>query len=96
MKNKPIKLGFKWWHQCCNKTGYLYELDLYLGKKEKELGLGESFWICQKKLENTYCMLYFDNVLNSPILVEKLFHKRIYCLGTDGNDRKNMAVMKKR
>ena len=42
MKNKPIKSGFKWWHQCYNKTGYLYELDLYLGKKEKELGLGET------------------------------------------------------
>ena len=34
MKNKPIKWAFKWWCQCCSKTGYLYEFDLYLGKKE--------------------------------------------------------------
>ena len=40
-------------------------------------------------------MLYFDNFFNSPILVAKLFNKGIYCLGTVGSDRKNMAVMKK-
>ena len=43
MKNKPIKWGFKWWCQCCSKIGYLFEFDLYLGKKEKtELWLGET------------------------------------------------------
>ena len=30
MENKPIKWGFKC--QCCSKTGYLYESDVYLGK----------------------------------------------------------------
>ena len=40
-------------------------------------------------------MLYFDNFFNSPTLVEKLFDKGIYCLGTVRSDRKNMAVMKK-
>ena len=40
-KNKPIKWCFKWWCGCCSKTGYLYELDLYLGKKKKT-ELGES------------------------------------------------------
>ena len=35
VKNKPIKWGFKFWFLCANKTGYLYQLDLYLGKKEK-------------------------------------------------------------
>ena len=42
MKNKPIKWGFKWWCRCYSKAEYLYEFDLYLGKKEKKkLGLGE-------------------------------------------------------
>ena len=40
-------------------------------------------------------MLYFDNFLNSPKLVEKLFGRGIYCLGTVRSDRKNMAIMKK-
>ena len=42
-KNKTIKWGFIWWCRCCSKTGYLYEFDLYLGKKERaEFGLGET------------------------------------------------------
>ena len=43
MKNKPIKLGFKFWFRCGSKSGYLYQFDMYLGKKSKtEFGLGES------------------------------------------------------
>ena len=39
MKNKPIERGFKWWRQCCSKTGYLYEI--------KSLGLEKLLvWIC--------------------------------------------------
>ena len=33
MKNKPIKWGFKFWFRCGAKSGYLYEFDMYLGKK---------------------------------------------------------------
>ena len=45
MKKKPIKLVFKWYCQYCSETGYLYEFDLYLGKKEKtELGLGKQLF----------------------------------------------------
>ena len=32
--SKAIKWVFKWWCWCCSKR-YLYEFDLYLGKKEK-------------------------------------------------------------
>ena len=88
MQNKPITWGFTWWCRCCSKTGYLYEFDLYLGKKEKtELGLVETVVLdLSKKLENTHCTFYFDltflNFLNSPTLVEKLFNRGIYLLGT--------------
>ena len=40
-------------------------------------------------------MLYFDNFFNSPTLVEKLFSRGIYCLGTVQSDWKNMSIMKK-
>ena len=33
MKNKPIKWGFKSWFRFGTKSGYLYEFDMYLGKK---------------------------------------------------------------
>ena len=93
MKNKPIILGFKWWCRCCSKTGCLYEFDLYISKKEKtELGLGGKVVLdLSKKLDNTHCMLYFDNVFNSPTLVEKFFDWGIYCFGTIRSDR-NMPI----
>ena len=66
IKNKPIKWGFKWWCRCSSTTGYLYEFNLYLGKKEKtEIGLGESAVLnLSQKLEGSYCTLYFDNFFN--------------------------------
>ena len=50
------------------------EFDVYVGKKEKtELGLGETVVLdLSIKIENTNCMLYFDNFFNSPTLVEKI------------------------
>ena len=43
VKNKPIKWGFRFWFQCGSKSGYLYQFDMYLGKKPKiGFGLRES------------------------------------------------------
>ena len=44
IKSKPIKWGFKFWFRCSSKSGYLYQMDIYLGRKqtsEFNLGLGE-------------------------------------------------------
>ena len=42
MKNKPIKLGFKFWFCCRSMWRYLYEFYMYLGKKGNTgFGLGE-------------------------------------------------------
>ena len=97
MESKPIKWSFKWWCRCCSKTGYLHEFDLYLGKKEKtELGLGQTVVLgLSKKLENTHCMVYFDNFFKFSTLFEKLFDRAIYFFGTVRIDRKKMAIMKK-
>ena len=43
IKNIPIKLGFRVWYRCTPKTGYLYDFNIYTGRKETtEFGLGES------------------------------------------------------
>lgn len=34
MQNKPVKRGFKMWCRADSRTGYLFEFDLYTGKKE--------------------------------------------------------------
>ena len=41
IKSKPIKWDFKFWFRCWSKSGYLYQLDIYLGRKQTpEFNLG--------------------------------------------------------
>ena len=68
-----------------------------------ELGLGETdISDLSKKFDNTHCILYFDNFLKSPTLVENvnilcdmLFDSGIYYLRSVRSDQKNIAIMKK-
>ena len=61
IKNKPIKWGFKFWFCCGSKSEYLYQFDMYLGKKSKtEFGLGESVVILCENLKKSYCYVLFD------------------------------------
>ena len=44
VKSKPIKWAFKFWFRCSCKSSYLYQMDIYLGRKktlEFNIGLGE-------------------------------------------------------
>ena len=95
IKNKPIKWGFKWWCRCSSVTGYLYQFDLYLGKKEStEFGLGESVVLqLTESLKDTYCTIFCDNFFTSPNLVHTLLSKGIYCYGTVRSNRKNMPQL---
>ena len=97
IKSKPIKWGFKFWFRCASKTGYLYEMDMYLGKKEKETeyNLGESVVIklCES-LKGTFCTIFFDNFFSSPNLIKKLHADKIYGVGTVRSNRKNMPRFK--
>ena len=36
-KSKPIKWGFKFWFRCLSKSGYLYQIYVYLGRKQTPL-----------------------------------------------------------
>ena len=44
VNGKPIQCGFKMWCRCDSKSRYLFEFDLYTGKKQggEECGLGQS------------------------------------------------------
>ena len=72
IKPKAIKWGFKFWFCCSSKSGYLYEMDIYLGRKqtpEFNLGLGEEVVLQQTKdLEQLFCTVYFDNFFNSQLI----------------------------
>ena len=52
IKPKPIKWEFKFWFRCSSKSGYMYQMDIYLGRKqtpEFNLGLGEEVLLLQTK-----------------------------------------------
>ena len=93
-KIKINKWGFKF---LFSKSGYLYQMDIYLGRKqtpEFNLGLGEEVVLqLTKDLERSFCTVCFDNFFNSPMLIENLFQKGIYGIGTVRANRKQMAKM---
>ena len=94
MKNKPIKWGFKFWFRCGAKSGYLYEFDMYLGKKNTKFVLDEFVVLSlSQKLKDTRCFVFFDNFFTSPVLLVKLSEMRIYATGTVNANRKNMPVL---
>ena len=69
----------------------------YLGRKQTpdfNLGLEEEVVLqLTKDLERSFCTVYFDNFFNSPKLIEKLFQKGIYGIGTVRANRKQMPKM---
>ena len=92
VKDKPIKWGFKFWCRCASKTEYLYQFDLYLGKKEiREENLEPSVFLALKEChEDTYCTIFFK----SPSLIIKLSDKGLCGIGTAKMNRKGMPKMK--
>ncbi|CAH2091384.1 unnamed protein product [Euphydryas editha] len=96
LPNKPVKRGFKIWARCDSQTGYLFEFEIYTGKKgnEAETGLGESVVkdLCQKlideKLENVH--VTFDNFFSSTELLQKLYENNIYSTSTVRTNRTNL------
>ena len=92
IKNKPIKWGFKLWCRCDSSNGYLYEFDIYQGRKNiPEYGLGEGVVISlSKSLQGIGCELYFDNFFNTPKLQRYLLEKKIFTCGTCQKNRKDL------
>ena len=96
MKNKPIKWGFKFWFRCGAKSGYLYEFDMYLGKKgNTKFGLGESvvLSLCQK-LKDTHCFVFFDNFFYKSSTVRQAVKNGDLCDRYCEGQPKNMPVLK--
>ena len=95
IKSKPIKRGFKFWFCCSSKSGYLHQMDIYLGRKQTSafnLGLGGKVVLqLTKDLGRSLCTALFGNIFNSQKLIEKLLQKDSYGIGTVRASRKQMA-----
>ena len=96
VKNKPIKWGFKFWLRCDAITGYLFEFDIYTGRKDTpELGLGENVVMdLTKKLKDTGVSIFADNYFSSPTLAVLLRDRGINYVGVVRKDRKGLPAFK--
>ena len=70
---------------------------IYLVRKqtpEFNLGLGKEVVLqLTKDLERSFCTVYFDNFFSCPKLIEKLFQKGFYGIGTVQSNKKEMPKM---
>ena len=82
IKNKLIKWGFKVW-QRCGASAYLYEFDIYTGRKNQpELWLGEQVVLqLTRSLQNSNVFFFYDNYFASPGLCTALLNNGIYLTG---------------
>ena len=81
VEGKPIQWGFKLWCRCAAKTGYLYEFDLYTGKKigHTEHRLGEGVVLSStEKILGSHCEIFLDNSFNSPQLQLNLLQRNLF------------------
>ena len=83
IKNKLIKWGFRMWYRCAPKTSYLYEFDIYSGRKETiEFGLDKSVVVqLTEKLNGSFCRIFFDNFFTSLSLLRQLTDNSLYGIG---------------
>jgi len=91
MKNKPISWGYKFLCRRDSETGYLFQFDIYTGKKtNKQIGLGESvvYQLCEP-LFGLGCEVYFDNSFNSPTLQMELLQNNLRACGTVRSNQKH-------
>ncbi|CAG5046982.1 unnamed protein product [Parnassius apollo] len=96
MTNKPVKRGFKIWARCDSNTGYLYEYEIYTGKKdnETEFALGASVIksgckaLVEEKMDNVH--VAFDNFFSSTELMQSLLEQNIYSTATVRSNRTNL------
>uniref|UniRef100_A0A2H1W609 SFRICE_037012 n=1 Tax=Spodoptera frugiperda TaxID=7108 RepID=A0A2H1W609_SPOFR len=99
MPKKPIKRGFKVWARCDAKTGYLYQFEVYTGKgdgtENEGLGYNVVMKLCRSVPINT--LVAFDNFFTSCNLMEDLYYKKIYAVGTVRCNRKDLPdIIKKK
>lgn len=63
-------------------------------KKHFEINYGEEIVLSLTELQQTYCIVYFDNSFNFPMLNEKVLAKGIYTVGRVRSSRKQMPTIK--
>ena len=92
--DKPVKFGFKVFVLCDAETNYIYNIDVYTGKKEvitKDLG-GRTVLDLVSGLENKGHILYMDSFYSSVDLFRELEKRHFGCTGTIRKNRKKLPT----
>ena len=92
--DKPVKFGFKVFVLCDAETNYIYNIDVYTGKKEvitKDLG-GRTVLYLVSGLENKGHILYMDSFYSSVDLFRELEKRHFGCTGTIRKNRKKLPT----
>ncbi|GIY73636.1 SFRICE_037012 [Caerostris darwini] len=90
---KPIKRGYKIWVRSDASSGFLYQFEVYTGKKDdgailEELGYRVITNFTNDLHPTSPLLVLFDNEFTSVLLGETLFSKIIYAIGTIRIDKK--------
>jgi len=84
LPKKPTKWGFKIWSLADSETGYLLNMEPYIGKKdEKSDGIAyDVVTRLSQPYEGKNHHIWMDNFFSSPKLFLDLAEKKIWCTGT--------------
>ena len=92
MPMKPVKQGFKVWVRADAVTGYLCDIDVYVGRPSDgtvtDIGLGERVVLkLSECLRGGNYHLYFDNYFTTCHL-DTLLTQQLYACGTTRTNRR--------
>ena len=81
-----------------NKTGYVYQIDIYTGKEESGASCGLGSRVVKHLTEpliGTGTHVTFDNFFSTVDLMEELLEKKIYATCTVGPNRRDLPLVAK-
>ena len=85
------------WYRCAPKTSYLYEFDIWTGRKETiKFGLGKSVVLqLIEKLNGSFCRIFFDKFFTLLSLLRKLTDNSLYGIGVVRQNQKLLPKIEK-
>ncbi|CAK1585069.1 unnamed protein product [Parnassius mnemosyne] len=98
MPLKPIKRGYKVWTRADSETGYVFEFQVYTGKRDDqstEFGLGANVVksLTQKLIDEGFRgHVTFDNFFTSYEILQYLFNNGIYATSTVNSNRPDLPT----
>ena len=86
MPMKPVKRGIKLFMRCDSDSGYLYQMEVYLGKlSDGSVHKNAYFYVVDRltsSLRGKNYQIFFDNLYTSVPLLLHLMNHKIYSCGT--------------